>query len=191
MINYPSPPHIVFGEVVDAVRTEMLATIQAYDPTVQTIRYEYCNMVELQKIVKDAQANLTERKKIFPMIVYVLDVAIDRGTGNSPMYGQIPNATILILNHTKHTYSSKEREQKNFTPILRPLYYTVLKQMARHAGFNVQSERKIPHRVIDHFFWGQDANTVNAIAAYVDAIEITDLQLDLNWHYCNTPITVY
>lgn len=187
MVNYPQPVHKSIGEVVEAVSNELLATLQAYDPTIQAINYMYGNLKEIQQRLIEGSANATKRKQQYPLFIYLMDVAIERGDANN-LYGRAPNLNIIIANHTKNSYNSEERDEKQFEPILRPLYRSFLKHLSLSRRFSIQSERRLPHTMIEHFYWGRDENTLNFLPKNIDAIEITNLEVNIQWNFCHVPI---
>lgn len=184
--NYPASLPVILGEVVDEVRESILATLQEYDPTIQTINYMYGNWKELSERMIEYSQNEVERFKKFPCILLIEDAAIDRR--NTDYFGIADNVRIVIANHTKKEYKSEQRETINFEPILYPMYYELLYQMTQHAAIVMQNDRSLPHLMIPRKYWGVDDNTANALGDYIDAIEMANIRLTLNWYYCSTVI---
>lgn len=185
-MNYPVSIPKSIEAIVDRVRTAKLAELQAYDSTIETIAYMHGNMKEIVANLAEYTNNPAYKTKKFPIFILVEDIRINRA--NSDFYGVTDGMSIIIANHTKAEYKSAEREAKNFVPILRPLYQNFLKQIASHPAFNVRSERKVPHKVTERKYWGADEHTVNVLGDYIDAIEITEMNLPINWAWCNDPI---
>lgn len=186
-VNYPPSLIATFEEVVTNVKTAKLAELQEYDTTIQNINFIAGNITEIAKRLQENVNNPTERAKQYPLFMLLLDFTVERG--KSAFYGRANNLNVIIANHTKESYTAQQRDDKNFTPILRPLYYEFLRQILKHPAFTVYTERQIPHNMTERYFWGVDANTKNALGKYIDAIDVTNLSLDINWNYCLTPIT--
>lgn len=186
--NYPLSIPALIGEVVTAVRTAKLATLQEYDSTIQTIGYMHGNLKEVTTRLQEMSNNTAQRFSQYPLFILIEDITVDRR--NTKFWG-IPNMTVIIANHTKKDYNSTQRETINFVPILRPLYQEFLYQMYYHTAFSIQSERLIPHNMTERKYWGADDNTVNVLGKYIDAIEISSLQVPIKWGACNTSITDY
>lgn len=187
MVNYPTISlSAIIGEVVESVKDERLAELQAYDSIIETINYIHGNWQEVTQRMQEMAANGTERPKQFPVFILIEDVVIDRR--NAPLYGIAENVNIIIANWTKDSYKSAQREAINFGPILRPLYYSFCKYLAKHPGVSIYSEREVSHRYAERKYWGMDGNTVNALGYYIDAIDITNLTIPLDWSYCNNII---
>lgn len=186
-VNYPSISlSAIIGEVVEAVREEKLTVLQAYDPTIETVNYISGNWKEVTQVLQEMKANATERPKQFPLFILIEDVVIDRR--NTTLYGVADNVNIIIANWTKDSYKSQQREEINFEPILRPLYYSFCKHLVKHRGVSIYSEREISHRYAERKYWGMDDNTVNALGYFIDAIDITSLSIPLDCSYCNNII---
>lgn len=187
IVNYPPSLITTFQEVVTNVKTAKLAELQTYDATIQDISFLAGNVHEVAKRMQEKTMDVTERKKQYPLFILLLDFTIERG--KSSFYGRANNLNIIIANHTLESYTSQQRDALNFENILRPLYYEFLRQISKHPAFTEYTERKIPHNMTERYFWGVDAQTKNTLGKYIDAIDITNLSLNINWNYCLTPIT--
>jgi hypothetical protein len=187
-INYPPSLISTFDDVVTNVKAAILADLQEYDTTIQNINFIAGNIEEIAKRLTENTANATERPKQYPVFLLMLDFTVQRGNAGL-LYGKATDLNIIIANHTKESYTAQQRDEKNFTNILRPLYYEFLRQMAKHPAFSITSERAIPHNMTERYFWGVDAHTKNALGKYIDAIDITNLSVSINWNYCLVPIT--
>lgn len=187
-VNYPSIslPELI-GEVVASVRTDILTTLQAYDSVIQTIFYKYGNWKEIEETMREMGANQNYFDKKFPCILLIEDITISRGQANN-LFGTAQNVNIIIANWTKSSYKSDERESVNFVPIIRPVYYSFLKNLTEHRGVSIYDERGARHNMIERKYWGMDNHTKNALGYHIDAIEITGLDIPLDWDYCNNII---
>lgn len=186
-VNYPPSLITTFEEVVTNVKMAKLSDLQDYDPTIQNINFLAGNITEIAKRLQENTQNATQRPKQYPVFLLLLDFTVERG--KSSFYGRANNLNIIIANHTKESYTAQERDAKNFDNILRPLYYEFLRQISKHPAFTEYTERQIPHNMTERYFWGIDEHTKNAFGKYIDAIDITNLSLNINWNYCLTPIT--
>lgn len=81
---------------------------------------------------------------------------------------------VIIVNSTKPTLKANERYEKNFKPLLYPIYEQFIKVVKRrNATYDIDI------RKIDRLFWGQkgltyydEGGTQNVFNDYLDAIEI-------------------
>lgn len=187
-LNYPtiSLPKII-GEVVDSVSTEMLATIQAYNPVVSKMSYLYGNWKEISLQLSKYNLNEIEKGKYFPLFLLIEDILVERRSDTN-IYGVATGVNVIICYKTLNTFTSAQREDKTFAPILRPLYHSFLKHLQKHMAVNLYSDRFINHNVLERKFWGMDDHTQNALGYHIDAIDISNLEIPLDWSYCNNII---
>lgn len=119
----------------------------------------------------------------FPLVALLHDYTRSRGDAFETV-----NATILIANNTLATYISDERLEKNFKPVLDPIYLALLDEFNISPYFNTRSALLISHTKIDHYFYGTEAGTtghvVNRFNDLVDCIELRDLELVLYTKNC-------
>lgn len=185
MINItPESIPLIIKKVVDRVRANKLAELQAYDPTIQTVNYLYGNIKEVIKRLEEYQQNETLKYQKYPLIILIEDITIQR---RNSLFG-IANLEMIICNHTKATYTSAEREVINFKNILRILYPELLNQMWGQRGFRIQSRRSIEHDYTERKYWGADDQTANKLGDYIDAIHLTRMQIPIDYPACLTVV---
>lgn len=182
MLTHPLSMPKIIGECVDLVRTDLLAELQAYDSTIETINYMHGNIKEVIKRLQEYTDNSVYRRQKFPIVILIEDVIINRANNN--YYGNTQGMNIIIANHTLPVYTSMQREDKNFAPILRKIYNRMLYRMSRHPNFPVQGMDKINHTVAERKYWGADDNTKNKLGDYIDAIDMYNINIPVNFNYC-------
>lgn len=180
--DYPiSLPKIV-GEMVEAMNTDILADLQEQDSNILQISYMHGGLKELSsKLIKKNNAPKL-RAKIFPLVLLLEDISIDR---TEPNYYGTASVNIIICNQTRKDLTSEERESENFAKVLRPMYHNLLYQIEQHKAVSVYSERRISHTMVERKLWGNDDKSANTIGFYIDAIDMMNVQLPINWEYCN------
>jgi hypothetical protein len=160
----------------------MLAELQEEDSNIIQISYMYGNLKELaEKLKKKNNAPLI-RGKVFPLVLLLEDILVDR---TSPNYYGTASVNIVICNQTKKGLTSEQRESENFTKILRPMYHNMLYQIEQHKAVSVYSERRISHTMVERKLWGNDEKSANTLGFYIDAIDMLNVQLPINWEYCD------
>jgi hypothetical protein len=148
---------------------------------------EYGHMVEISNTLKARNtATGTLQYQKYPLIALKLDVESDYiGQGNTFNYSDI---SIFLVNITDKTYKAKDRLEKNFDPVLYPLYEKFITALKRHPSIRITNELdNTKHSKIDRFFWGSqdnDNSTKNIFNDYLDAIEIRNLELSINNKKC-------
>lgn len=121
----------------------------------------------------------------FPLIALYTDINVQVGK-----YGDYDgvNLTIIIANATNQKLTSAQREVRNFIPILRPIYGYFIDELERSSVFSIQDPKQdMKHNMIERFFWGKEGiynNTGNVFNDYIDAIEISNLDLKINLNNC-------
>jgi hypothetical protein len=142
--------------------------------------------MEIQAMLKKWSSTPENNRQKFPAIILFEDVTIDRSSVNE-IYGRV-KLNLAIVNSTKPAYSSMEREVNNFVPILNPIYWEFLEALSRTTAFRSPDKKKIRHQRIDHKFWGRDENTKNVFSDFVDAIEMTNVDLAVDFDNCIIPL---
>jgi hypothetical protein len=183
----------IIEEVVQATSDEVLTTIQANETEalgksslIQQIRFSKSSFDELIETLFQADKSGEERFKKYPLIHLVQDISIDRG-GEIGFYGTA-NLTIVFIHQTKQTFKTDERDENVFKPVLWPIYYEFMEQLKRSAWIlnPWQNTGEFRHRVIKRAFWGnrQLKASENILNDYVDAIEVQNLQIKINYSNC-------
>lgn len=123
--------------------------------------------------------------KRYPLIALRLDVQEEVYSGLIHY-----RLNLGIFAFTDKNYTSAQRREKVFKPILYPLYDEFLRQLKLSGLFLWSGELKIPkHKKFDRYFYGtgtDNGNTKNIFADPLDAIEILDLEINRNVNTCRT-----
>ena len=182
----------IIEEVVQATSDEVLTTIQANETEVlgssliQQIRFSKSSFDELIETLFQADKSGEERFTKYPLVHLVQDIAIERGS-DIGFYGTT-NLTIVFIHQTQQNFKTDERDEKVFKPVLWPIYYEFMEQLKRSAWIlnPWQNTGEFRHRVIKRAFWGNRKleTTKNILNDYVDAIEVQNLQLKINYSNC-------
>lgn len=186
-MNYQQAIPVIFEEIVSNVRTNILADLQAYDDSILTLQYWYGSWKEISNMMAIYNNNPTGKHEKFPIVILLEDITVERG--RTSYQGVTRGMQIVIANYTDPTLTSKEREEQNFSNILRPIYYELLKQIYKSPAVSVYSQRLIQHRYIERKYWGMDDGASNALLDYIDAIHLENIEININWAYCQETIT--
>ena len=125
----------------------------------------------------------------YPLIYLVQDFVEKRG--QKPGIYAETSLNILIIHQTDNTYKITDRYANVFKPVLYPIYYSLIDQISHHKQINNFDETLIPHTKIDRSYWGKTSinaagNSALSLNDYVDAIEISNLDLNINYQLCLT-----
>jgi hypothetical protein len=123
--------------------------------------------------------------KKYPLIALFTDIEEQRGTSED-IQSEMRINTIVIATFTKNVYFARERIEKSFKPVLIPIYLEFLKQIDSGNEFKTYGWRDIQHTKLDRLSWGKSALFTDRGAGtdFIDAIEIRNLNLKLNWKIC-------
>ena len=121
----------------------------------------------------------------YPLVYLVQDFKETRGK-TSGIYGET-TLNIIIAHHTTSSFKITDRYQQVFKPVLYPIYYSLLNQLAKHPQLNEEDETMVLHGKTDRSYWGRTAiggNDKLKITDTVDAIEIDNLALKILYQTC-------
>lgn len=182
----------IIEEINQAVSDSILATIIANETAalgsslIKQIRFSKSSFDELIENLFQADKSGVQRFNKFPLTHLVQDMVINRGT-DVGIYGTAV-INIIFIHQTQSIYKIEDRDAKVFKPVLWPMYYSFFEQLKKN-NWIFQSDAttgEFPHRVIKHAFWGdrQLQGSKNILNDYVDAIEVQNLQLKINYSNC-------
>ncbi len=196
-----SPVYIddIIGEIVqatsDAKQTTgktLLETIIANETAalgrslIQQIRYSQSSFDELIENLAQADKSGEGRFKKYPIVHLVHDLYVDRGT-DIGVYGST-SVNIIFIHQTVQAYKNEQRDEKVFKPVLYPIYYEFLNQLNKSPWIFATWETtgQFKHRMVKRAFWGNRnlQGSKNVLNDYVDALDIQNLQLKINYSNC-------
>lgn len=145
--------------------------------------YEFGHRLEIANLLLKKDTNSTKKYEKYPLIALRLPTA---ETIADEMAGQGLNIVIVTL--TKKDYTTAQRYEKVFKPILYPLYYRFFDALRASGKFTWKEYGKMPqHTKTDKPFWGVTGNEGNAKYIFndpLDAIEITNLKINQHLKPC-------
>jgi hypothetical protein len=190
------PVYIVdlIGTVVQAVIEDVLATIQANETAalgstmITTINYQYGHFRELIVTLGQWDTNPAQRMGKYPMIYVVQDFVEHRGK-LAGVYADL-SLQVLICHQTEDDYKITDRYTNVFKPVLYPIYYSLMKNLALSNMTFPSSPDLISHDKWDRSFWGTSkvvgsgGTDRSVLNDFVDAIDIQNLQLKIDYQPC-------
>lgn len=184
---FPQPIPIVFESVVNYVRTEVLAELQDYNPEIQTVQYLYGLYDELLSTLAGYQMDRNLVNQRYPLIW--LDTNFEIRRNNDGFFGTASGLRVFIMFHAEPKLLSSERYTQTFGPILYPIYETLLQGISNTPAFNAPYEYGIPHTKKDlERASVNETKESNLVNDYVDAIQITNFDLKVDFGKCITPV---
>lgn len=136
-------------------------------------------LVRLQKLTEGPS---TKNKK-YPLIVLFRDI---KETISEGMYGFTSSSKprIAIITITKPEFRADQRKEKNFDPILIPIFEEFIRQVKQSEFFGSPTTEQLEIVKWDRYYWGVDLADKNILNDYIDAIDIESISLNLDNIIC-------
>lgn len=168
----------LIGKVVARVSNKLTAELQLIEPMITGVHYLYGHYNDIRERLMKRDPTLR-----YPLIALFEDFVVD----NSKLgLAGIGNMKLMILMTTRKDITREQREQRNYIPILEPIYQEFLKQLKVSGFFMIYGV--VPHKRIDRPHWG-DPILYSGQTGYVfneplDGIEISGLLLQTYLPIC-------
>src|SRR5574339_429765 len=130
---------------------KLLPMLQAIDPKVTGIHFEYGHYTDIQ--TRLAQYSM-EHKNTYPLFCLFEDFKTERGAEGLDGTAKL---TDILLWPSKPSYTRDQREQFSFIPVLYPCYKEILRQIKYSGEFNIYDESMIKHAQVNRPHWGDPA----------------------------------
>jgi hypothetical protein len=138
------------------------------------VYYMYGHPKEIAIRLQELSNSPTEGSKKFPLIILFTDITIDRSLIG--FYGSA-KLRMLVANFTLAEYTSVQRTDINFKPILHPIKKELINQIERHGQFTYEDE--LTYKETDMYYYGSQINDKNIFNDRIDAIELRDISLNI------------
>jgi hypothetical protein len=166
--------------VVDAVAEMVAAADAVLFPTLQKhITYIYDRPDKITALLKEYTESIKQKDKKYPLVALFQDFPEDRG--ETDFYSTTVIPKIIIATGSDQSWKSPQRYEANFKPVLYPIYYELLKQIASHRLIVTQDPNDIVHRKWDR------PGTLPAAPGFndfIDAIELQNTKLSFKKQDC-------
>lgn len=149
------------------------------------VYYDYGHPLEIGKRLQELTQSVAFSNQKFPLIILFTDIPIDH---NTPGFYGTTNLHMLVCNITDPNYTSSQRTDINFIPILHPIKNELINQLQKHIGFSWPEEPTF--RETDCYFYGSMLNGKNAFNDYIDAIELRNVRINLHYEICELPTNI-
>lgn len=169
----------IIGDCVAEANTVLLAKLQAVDPTIVGINYQYGPPLEINEtLMQMSKADTTQPKK-YPLVA--LYMPIDEGSLVAGGDTQVP-VRLIVARWSNKTDKASQRMAKNFKPILYPICYELLNQFALDTRIVSNGADTFGESKKIWPYW--DDNTgKNPLIDWLDVIEL-NIKLTFNLKIC-------
>lgn len=191
MVTQPIYIADIIRDAVSAFTPTVLPIIKANEAAIlgrtniDTINFQKGHQIELIQTLAQLDASPQLKNLKYPLIWLVQDFKEKRGR-KAGIYATT-NLSIVIAHQTVDTYKATERDVNVFRPVLYPIYYALLEALAVSDFVNDGSSDLMMHDKEDKYFWGTQSiggTIANQLNDYVDAIEISNLNLTILYNNC-------
>lgn len=161
--------------VVDVIRDVVAAVNASFasDNIALVVRYTFGRAPQILEELQKINGGMDKSQRKYPLIAVYQDFPEKRGIG---YYGIATLPKVVIATLTRSTDPPTVRYDQTFRPILYPVYYEFLKQLA----FSKYNAGSMDSESIEHVKWDR-LGTKPEVGSpdYVDSIELTNLILNL------------
>jgi hypothetical protein len=144
-----------------------------------TVYYDYGHPEEINQRLQTKADSAADKDKLFPLIILLTDIPI---THNIVGFWGQARLRLLICNFTEAEYTSQERTDINFKPILHPIKKEFMNQLSVYGLFAFETVPQ--YTETDCYYYGSQINNKNQFNDRIDAIEITDLVVNITAKIC-------
>lgn len=145
--------------------------------------YDHGPVKELIETLAQKSKSEDHRGQRFPLI-WLVNPTPEEKAKSPVVYSETDNLKIVLMKDTQPNLKETERFDLNFKPILRPLCDKFIYYIMQSASIVGTKNTDFPRREIYLPFYGGES-TGNIINDFIDAIEITNLKLKLNYNILN------
>lgn len=145
----------------------------------------YGHILEIANVLAEkSDKPLAYKYQNYPVIMLPLDIQSSYKQGETTFN----NVRLIIANRALPENKASDRLTDNFIPVLYPIYEALITKLSRSPLFDNRMSRPfITHKKYDRLFWGTQLNsnsTNNVLRDYLDAVEVTELNLIVKNQNC-------
>lgn len=165
-----------FGHVVTATQAAILADLQAIDPLIEHIHYQYGHPLSIINTLTemDNSTRAFQFKK-YPLVALFMDFPED--TPVAPNGLTTATVQIVIATQTIEDKTPSQRYATSFSQILYPIYEELMRQLAKSPWF---FNPTVSRTKTDRPFWGKEGlygNYSGVANDFLDAVETKSMKL--------------
>jgi hypothetical protein len=154
---------------------EIVANVRAkYDEANNLEPYfDYGHILDILSKLTAKDDNDVNKFRKYPLICLILDQKETHGTSVNYQYTFAPR--LLIVTSTQKEYTSQDRTNNTFKPILYPIYDLLIEEVKKYKYFGFEPRSLWPHDKYDRYSWGASeifGNVGVIFNDYLDGIEI-------------------
>lgn len=166
-----NPPYIieeVFTAIVAAVAAKLIRPVYSH----------YEDIKELNTTLINYNESPEKFDKKYPLILMKQPVTMVTSK-LIQIFGEIPELVMFIITGSDTEYTTQERIDKNYTPIVEPILYELKKQMVLNPAF-LGYASQLQCQATKYPFWGEQQKSVLNDPVDVMKVRFTNLKIQNN-----------
>lgn len=166
--------------------TVVLSALQAVNPDIQGVYFKCGHPLEIIAELQAMSKAADKKGQRYPLIALFRDFPEDRGV-DAGIYS-VPRLNLFFIALTNPTFTTDQRKQKNFKPILYPIMEEFFNQIKGSAKFSPGKIGVYSYTQIDHYFWGRESiygAEANIFTDWIDCIELKNFKLPIYLNTCS------
>lgn len=156
-------------DVVAKTNTAVIAELQRFDPLIAQVNFQPGTIMEINETLQQMTGG-TQAYQRYPLFGMLL--SFDENKGQTIGQDCTVDCRFIIARRSNSTDKVPERYDKNFIPVLYPVYLEVLNQFYLDPRFDTQTPDNIPHIKTDFPYFDTGETDKDPLSDTVDAIQI-------------------
>lgn len=178
----------VIPDIMREVVAKVSAKTAAYAQGAFPVFFEVGHYREVERNIVEKGKTKDQKNQRFPVIWLVMDFpeTMDPQRYGLGVYSQVKLELILATN-TEPNWSVADRYTNTFKPILYPMLDELLKVIGNTPDLGSPPFGRLKYKKTDRPYWGVQngmGGTANFFSAFVDAIQIENLELNIKRKNC-------
>lgn len=175
----------IIADCVTKVSAKLLPSLSVIDPNITGVHFQHGHPLEIIDALKLLSTGTTTKNKRYPLVALFRD--FKETMGDLPGIYSVAKPTIIIATRTLPAYSSDQRKEISFKPILHPIMVELFNQFEMSGKFMTEGDDLQTVDRIDHYFWGRESiygANANIFSDWIDCVELNNLNLQLYTNNC-------
>lgn len=156
-------------------------TAQAAVICKKNINFMYGDLIEINANLESMSQSAKFAAKKFPLVWLLLPIKGKKSPENMDLDFEC-SVTLVIAEYTGKDYKTPERLEKNFKPVLIPIYEGLMDAILKSAYLKFNLGKLDPFDYSDQPFWGRGDKL--PFQTFIDAIYIENLNIKIKKTPC-------
>lgn len=161
-----NPEYILVDEMATIVTSVKTAL------SLPVLNYQFGYVDELKNNMHKMSQDSVNAALKMPLVYFVQPFTVRRD--DFRYYGKA-SLELFVVNKSTQDWTATERMTSNFKPVIYPITRELISQIARSKVFAESIPGKVPHKVTDLYYWGDQQKILNEIfdCQFITGLELT------------------